>query len=214
MSIVQSSSMTYFAKFFFFLKCIVHGNSDGSHSQSGMQSPILQPQSPVVSPSLRFTKSQTQKHPHNQHTWSKMQKKRKFGAFQSIFSQGTLNLGTKNSDRNSHSNSIGDTNRPTVRRSRLLTRPTKVTDDSNAIKLDFSRRSVLDNIVKSYLLNQHRQCRDPIAILPPFSLSGKRHECPTIKDHTKENMNIVSEAFLSLSFKIFFLSFLLLLKSK
>lgn len=40
-----------------------------------------------------------------------------------------------------------------------------------------TRDTTLGKIVTSYLRQQHAQCEDPIAVLPPFSLRS-RHECP------------------------------------
>ena len=44
----------------------------------------------------------------------------------------------------------------------------------------------LERIVQDYLREQHRNCTDPVGLVPPFSLYNGNHRCPTSRNKSKE----------------------------
>lgn len=52
-------------------------------------------------------------------------------------------------------------------------------------------QSKLENIVTNYLRQQHRECEEPISVLPPLSLLSS-HKCPTPRRFEDASMNLVS----------------------
>lgn len=49
-----------------------------------------------------------------------------------------------------------------------------------------SASTPLERIVQEYLREQHRNCTDPVGLVPPFSLYHGSHRCPTSRNKSKE----------------------------